>query len=133
MSTCPIPCPKSSPTPSHMPKPNASKISSFQNKIFLFSKTYYRVSVKFIEQPSKANLLDNPPKQFMGPFRCELLDNFKTQFSGKSFVKIPFTIFSFLFSFMSCTHSYYSRVPQCIWNALCQSQQLMLIYKTCIY
>ena len=40
---------------------------SFQNKSFLFSKTYYRVSVKFIGQPSEANLLENPPKQFMGP------------------------------------------------------------------
>ena len=40
---------------------------NFQNKSFLFSKTYYRVSVKFIGQPSEANLLDNPPKQFMGP------------------------------------------------------------------
>ena len=40
---------------------------SFQNKIFLFSKTYYRFSVKFIGQPSEENLLNNPLKQFMGP------------------------------------------------------------------
>ena len=39
----------------------------FQNKSFLFSKTYYRVSEKIIRQPSEENLLDNPPKQFMGP------------------------------------------------------------------
>ena len=48
-------------------KPNASKKYSFQNKSFLFSKTYYRVSVKFIGQPSEENLLDNPSKKFMGP------------------------------------------------------------------
>ena len=40
---------------------------SFQNKIFLFSITYYRVSVKFIGQLSEANMLDNPSKQFIGP------------------------------------------------------------------
>ena len=62
MSTCPIPCPESSPTPSHMPKPNASKISSFQNKIFLFSKTCYRVSVKYWTS-LRGELLDNAPKQ----------------------------------------------------------------------
>ena len=32
MSTCPISCPESSPTPSHMPKPNASKITVFKTK-----------------------------------------------------------------------------------------------------
>ena len=53
-------------TPSHMPKSNVRK-HRFQNKRFLFSKTYYRVSVKSIGQPSEANLLDNSPKQFMGP------------------------------------------------------------------
>ena len=41
---------------------------SFQNKSFLFSKTYYQVSVKFIGQPSETNMLNNPSKQFMGPF-----------------------------------------------------------------
>ena len=40
---------------------------SFQNKSFFFSKTYYRVLVKFIGQPSETNLLDNPLKQFMSP------------------------------------------------------------------
>ena len=46
-------------TPSHMPKPNASKISSFQNKSFLFSKTHYRISV---------NTLDYPPRRIAGYF-----------------------------------------------------------------
>ena len=52
-------------TPSCMPKQNVRK-HCFQNKRFLLSKTYYRVSVKSIGQPFEANLLDNSPKQFMG-------------------------------------------------------------------
>ena len=40
--------------PSHMPKPSVRK-HCFQNKRFLFSKTYYRVSVKSIGQPSEVN------------------------------------------------------------------------------
>ena len=32
--------------------------------------------------------------------------------------------FSFLFSFMSCTYTYRSRVPRCIWNALCHLQTI---------
>ena len=64
--THPIPLLEPSLTPSRMPKPNVRKYY-FQNKRFLFSKTYYRVSVKSFGQPSKANLLDNSPKQFMGP------------------------------------------------------------------
>ena len=62
MSTCPNSCPESSPTLSHMPKPNASKISSFQNKSFLFSKTHYRNSVKYWTT-IQGELLDNALKQ----------------------------------------------------------------------
>ena len=71
---------------------------SFQNKSFLFSKTYYRVWVKIIGQPSEANLLDNLPEQ---PLRREFLDNLPTQFSRKSSVEIPFTNI-FPFYFLSC-------------------------------
>ena len=56
---------KPSLTPSRMPKPNVRK-HYFQNKRFLFLKTYCRVSVKSIGQPSEANLLDNSLKKFMG-------------------------------------------------------------------
>ena len=63
--THPFPLLVPSLTPSRMPKPNVRK-HCFQNKRFLFSKTYYRVSVKSIEQPPEENLLDNSPKQFMG-------------------------------------------------------------------
>ena len=78
---------------------------SFQNKSFLFSKTYYRVSVKFIRQPSETNLLDNPQKQFMGPFdvNCWTISQHNSQENLLS--KFLSQTFSFLFSFMSCTHT----------------------------
>ena len=77
---------------------------SFQNKNFLFSKTYYRVSVKFIGQPSEANLLDNPLKQFMGPFdvNCWTISqhnspkNLPSKFLSQTF---------FLFIFFHVVHS----------------------------
>ena len=64
-ATHPSPLLELSPTPSRMPKQNVRK-HYFQNKRFLLSKIYYRVSVKSIGQPSEVNLLDNSPKQFMG-------------------------------------------------------------------
>ena len=91
---------------------------SFQNKSFLFSKTYYRVLVKFIGQPSEANLLDNPLKQFMGlsEMNCWTISQHNSPENLLS--KFISQTFSFLFSFKSCTHTKYSRVPHCIWNAL---------------
>ena len=52
--THPFPLLGSSLTPSCMPKPSVRK-HYFQNKRFLFSKTYYRVLVKSIGQPSEVN------------------------------------------------------------------------------
>ena len=77
----------------------------FSKQKLLFSKTYYRVSVNFIGQPSRANLLDFPPKQFMGPsdMNCwttsqhNSLENLPSKFLSQTF--------SFLLSFMSCTHT----------------------------
>ena len=53
-------------TPSRMPKPNVRKIQFSKQKVFIlenilpsFGKIYW--------QPSEVNLLDNYPKQFMGP------------------------------------------------------------------
>ena len=39
----------------------------FSKQKLLFSKTYYRDFGKHIGLPSESNLLDNLPKQFMGP------------------------------------------------------------------
>ena len=52
--THPFPCLEPSLTPSCMSKPRVRK-HCFQNKRFLFSKIYYRVSVKSIGQPSEVN------------------------------------------------------------------------------
>ena len=95
--TYPFPLLELSLTPSRMPKPSVRK-HRFHNKRFLFSKTYYRVSVKSIGQPSEVNywviLLNSH-----GPLRRELLDNSPKQFFGKSSFEIPFTT---IFLFLSC-------------------------------
>ena len=102
--TRPFPLLEPSLTPSRMPKPNVRK-HCFQNKRFLFSKTYYRVLVKSIGQPSEANLLDNSPKQFMGSsdVNCwtisqpNSLENLPLKFLSQ-----PFS----LFIFFHVMHSY---------------------------
>ena len=95
--THPFPLLEPSLTPSRMPKPSVRK-HCFQNKRFLFLKTYYRVSVKSIGQSSEVNywvILRNSH----GPLRRELLDNSPKQFFGKSSFEIPFTT---IFLFLSC-------------------------------
>ena len=84
-------------TPSRMPKPSVRK-HYFQNRRFLFSKTYYRISVKSIGQPSEVNcwvIIRNSH----GPLRRELLENSPKQFFGKSSFEIPFTT---IFLVLSC-------------------------------
>ena len=78
---------------------------SFQSKSFLFSKTYFRVSIKFIGQPSEANLLDNPPKQFMSPSNVNCWTISQHNSPENLLSKFLSQTFSFLFSFMSCTHT----------------------------
>ena len=83
-------------TPSRMLKLNVRK-HCFQNKRFLFSKTYYRVSVKSIGQPFEVNcwvILRNSH----GPLQRELLENSPRQFFGKSSFEIPFTTIFFSLS-----------------------------------
>ena len=95
--THPFPLLESSLTPSQMPKPSMRK-HCFQNKKFLFSKIYYRVSVKSIGQPSEVNywvIIRNSHR----PLRHELLDNSQRQFFIKSSFEIHFTT---IFLFLSC-------------------------------
>ena len=114
MSKCPIPWLESSPTPSRMPKPSMRK-HCFQSKRFLFLKTKYQFLIKFYWTTLRGELLENSPKQSWVILRDELLDNSLRQFFGKSSHQIHLiTMF-----FMSCTHTYCSRLPQCIWNAIC--------------
>ena len=117
-------------TPSCMLKPSVRK-HCFQNKRFLFSKTYYRVSVKSIGQLSEVNcwvILRNSH----GPLRRELLDNSPKQFFGKSLFEISFTtIFLFLSChvltpiFLGCPGAYEMHYVIFI--------QHMPIYQSCIY
>ena len=107
-----------------MPKPNVKKKLLSKQKIFLFSKTYYRVSVKSIGQPSEAKLLDNSSKQFMGSSDV----NYWTISQPNSPENLPLKFlsqpFSFFIFFQSCNHTYYSWLPRCIWNALCHFQTI---------
>ena len=108
------------------------KLQFSKQKLFVLENLLPRFG-KHIGLPSEANLLDNLPKQFMGPsdVNCWTI----SQHNSPENLPLKFLsqTFFYLFSFMSCTRSKYSRVPQCIRNALCQSQQLIRIYKTCIY
>ena len=128
--THPFPLLKPSLTPSPMPKPSVRK-HCFQNKRFLFLKTYYRISVKSIGQPSEVNrwvILRNSH----GPLLRELLDNSPKQFFEKSSFEIPSTtIFLFLSChaltpiFLGCPGAYEMHYVIFI--------QHMLIYQSCIY
>ena len=104
--THPFPLLEPSLTPSRMPKPNVRKYC-FQNKIFLFLKTYYRVSVKSIGQPSEANLLDNFPKEFMGPSDV----NCWTISQPNSPKNLPLKFLSQPFSFLFFFHVMHSHLP----------------------
>ena len=134
MSTCPIPCLEFSPTPSHMPKPNVRKIYSFQNKRFLFSETYYRVSLKSIGQPSEANcwvILRNSHR-----FASEM--NCWTTLQGNSSENLPRNSFHnhFHFSFIFFCHALTPIIlgcPDAYGMHYAISKQFMLIYFRCIY
>ena len=63
MSTCPIPCLESSSTHSHMLMPCMKTVSKQKYLFYLWATLCY----KYVEQSSEVNLLDNSPKQFMGP------------------------------------------------------------------
>ena len=107
MSTCLIPYLESSSTPSHMLMPCMKTVSKKQYLFYLWATLRY----KYVGQSSEVNLLDNSPKQFMGlsDVNCWTIsqhnssDNFLIKFLDN-----PPKYF------MSCTHTYYSRVPKCI-------------------
>ena len=100
--THPFPLLEPSLTLSRMPKPNVRKYC-FQNKIFLFLTTSYRVSV---------NILDYPPRRIVGSFFRNSHEpasemNCWTTLQGNSSENLPLKFLSqpFFFSFMSCTHT----------------------------
>ena len=83
----------------------------FSKQNLLVLENLLRSFSKYIRLPSEANLLDNPSKQFMGPSdvicwtisQHNSLENLPSKFLSQTF--------SFLFSFMLCTHTQYSRLP----------------------
>ena len=84
-------------TPSQMPKPSVRK-HCFQNKRFLFSKTYYRVSVKSIGQPSEVNCWVILRNSHGSASEMNRWTNSPRQFFGKSSLKFlsqPFSLFIF--------------------------------------
>ena len=109
--TNPFPLLEPSLTPSHMPKPRVRK-TVFKQKVFVLENIILSFG-KIYWTTLRGELLGNSPKQSWVFLRDELLDNSPKQFFGKSSFEIPFTTI-FLFSFMSCTHTYCSRLPQCI-------------------
>ena len=86
-------------------KKNKKKIKKINNK-----ESHYMVS-----HPETGS--DSP----IGLDRESGCDNNSPENLPLKFISQPF---SFLFSFMSCTHTYRSRVPRCIWNALCHFQTI---------
>ena len=107
--THPFPHLEPSLTPSRMSKPSVRK-HCFQHKRFLYLKAYCQFPIKFYWKTLRGELLDDSSKQSLVILRYELLNNSQRQLFGKSAHEIHLkTTFS-----MSCTHTTYSRVPQCI-------------------
>ena len=123
MSTCPIQCLESSPTPSHMPKSNARKIQFSKQKVFVLENLLPNF-VKKIGLPSDANCWIIFPNSHGSTSEMNCL----TTLQGNSSKNLPWNSFHnhfhFSFIFVSCTHTYCSRVPRCIWNALCHFQNI---------
>ena len=107
MSICPIPWLESSPTPSHMLM-SCMKIVSKQKCLFYLWAT---LRYKYVGQSSEVNLLDNSLKQFMGlsDVNCWTISQHNS--SDNFPIKLLDNPHKY---FMSCTHTYHSRVPQCI-------------------
>ena len=123
MSTCPIPCLESSPTPSHMPKLNVRKIQFSKQKVFVLENLLPSFG-KYIGQPSEVNCL----KILRNSHGLASEMNCWTTLQSNSSKNLPlnsfYNHFYFYFIFVSCTHAYRSKVPRCIWNALCHFQTI---------
>ena len=91
MSTCPIPCLKSSPIPSRMPKPSVRK-HCFQNKRFVVLENIISSFSKIYWTALQGELLGNSPKQSWVFLRDELLDNSLENLPLK-FLSQPFSFF----------------------------------------
>ena len=134
MSTCPIPCLESSPTPSHMPKSNVRKIQFSKQMVFVFENILPSFG-KIYWTTLRGELLGNSPKQSWVCLQDELLDNSPRQFFGKSSLKFLSQPFSFFLHFISC-HTLTPivlRCPGAYGMHYAISKPFMPIYKLCIY
>ena len=105
-----------------------------KQKLFVLENLLPRFS-KYIGLPSETNLLDNPPKQLMGPFDV----NCWTTSQHNSLKNLPSKFLSqtifFSFYFPSC-HALTPNIlgcPSAYGMHYANSKIFMLIYKTCIY
>ena len=110
-ATHPFPLLEPSLTPSRMPKPSVRK-HCFQNKRFFFFVLENVIPNfgKIYWTTLRGELLDNFSEQSWVLLRDELLDNSPRQLFEKSSHQIHLTATFF----MSCTHTYYYRLSQCI-------------------
>ena len=134
MSTCPIPCLESSPTPSHMPKPNVRKIQFSKQKVFVLENVLPSFG-KIHWTTLRGELLGNSSKQSWVRLRNEPLDNSPRQFFRKSSLKFLSQPFSFFFYFLLC-HALTSTILRCPGAYRMHyiiSKPIMPIYQLCIY
>ena len=126
--THPFPLLEPSLTPSCMPKTNVRKIQFSKQKVFVLENIIPSFG-KYIGIPSEGNCWVIFPKQSWVNLQDQLLDNSLRQFFEKSFLNFlsqPFFLFNFFF--MSCTHTYHSRVLGAYGMHYAISKQFMLIY-----
>ena len=93
----------------------------FQNKRFFVLENTLPSFGKYIGLPFEANCWIIFPNSHGSASEM----NCWTTLQANSSENLSFTtIFTFLFIFVSCTHTYHSRVPRSIWNALCHFQTI---------
>ena len=113
-------------TDSLLPKPCMRKIS-FSKQNLLFSKIYYRVSVKKYGTTLRGECVGELPETVMVLIQNDLLDRLPIPFYGKSSCEIPFAIM-FIFQKIRVMHSHLiSRLPSAYENALCHFNQYIYI------
>ena len=132
MSTCPIPCLESSPTPSHMPKPNVRKKYSFQKqKVFVLENILLNFG-KIYWTTIQGELLGNSLKQSWVASEMNCWTTLQGNSSEKSSLKFLSQPFSFFFHFLSC-HALTPTIlgcPGAYGMHYAISKQFMLIYFT---
>ena len=126
MSTCPIPCLKFSPTPSHILIPCMKIVSKQKYLFYLWATLRY----KYVRQSSEVNFLDNSLKQFMGLSDVNCLTIFQHNSSDNFPIKLldnprSISCHALTPTIIGCPNAYEMHYSISI--------QYMLIYQACIY